>query len=89
MGGAKTKADGARKAQPAVDAELLTWPYADLQAGNDVPGGACYWSCKTPSIPYACASYAYLMWMHCVCADDHVNTLSCVSTFQHIILGQV
>jgi len=38
MGGSKTgKADGAKKAQ-LVDPELLTWPYADLQTGNEMPG---------------------------------------------------
>ena len=39
MGSAKMrKADGAKKAQPTVDPECLTWPYADLQTGHEVPG---------------------------------------------------
>ncbi|KAL0023379.1 hypothetical protein WJX79_000175 [Trebouxia sp. C0005] len=38
MGGSKpNKPDGAKKATSAVEPELLTWPYADLQIGSDVP----------------------------------------------------
>ena len=39
MGGSKpSKPDGAKKATLAVEPELLTWPYADLQIGSDMPG---------------------------------------------------
>lgn len=35
MGGAKSsKADAGKKVEP----DLLTWPYADLQTGNEMPG---------------------------------------------------
>lgn len=38
MGGSKpSKPDGAKKATLAVEPELLTWPYADLQIGSDMP----------------------------------------------------
>ena len=39
MGGSKpSKPDGAKKVTLAVEPELLTWPYADLQIGSDMPG---------------------------------------------------
>lgn len=39
MGGSKpSKPDGAKKANLAVEPELLTWPYADLQIGSEMPG---------------------------------------------------
>ena len=39
MGGGKPgKADGTKKNLSAVDPELLLWPYADLQTGNELPG---------------------------------------------------
>ena len=35
MGGSKSsKAEAGKKVEP----DLLTWPYADLQTGNDMPG---------------------------------------------------
>ncbi|DBA75798.1 hypothetical protein WJX77_002902 [Trebouxia sp. C0004] len=38
MGGSKpNKPDGAKKATLAMEPELLTWPYADLQIGSDMP----------------------------------------------------
>ena len=39
MGGSKpSKPDGAKKGSLAVEPELLTGPYADLQIGSDMPG---------------------------------------------------
>lgn len=39
MGGGKSgKADGTKKMTSVVDPDLLLWPYADLQTGNELPG---------------------------------------------------
>ena len=39
MGGGKPgKADGTKKVPSAADPDLLLWPYADLQTGNELPG---------------------------------------------------
>ena len=42
MGGIKAgKNAGSKKAAVAVEPELLTWPYADLQTMNDTTGANC------------------------------------------------
>ncbi len=52
MAGSKpSKPDGAKKASLAVEPELLTWPYADLQIGSDVPG---LHSCAIGSLQTLC-----------------------------------
>ena len=38
MGGKVGKGSASKKPAVPVDADLLTWPYADLQTGNDMPG---------------------------------------------------
>ena len=38
MGGKAGKGTASKKSPVPVDAELLTWPYSDLQTGNDLPG---------------------------------------------------